>query len=419
MEAIFTLRSAKGLPRRDRDWTINGEADSPPRVRVAHMKAPVSCFQILRITLMMLMGLAVSEALGQGPVITSFQGNGRITWTNTVNTKATYRLEWASRASGPWHSFTYQPINTIDAHEKTAFEAEVPMFYRVVMTTNEPPPGMAWIDAGEFVMGDTAGRGNAGELPVHTNFISGFWIEEMEVTGVKWAEVFNWAITNGYTFSPFTEAGETNNNPAQLVSWAEAVLWCNARSQKEGFAPCYFSDDTRSTLFTNFSGSDWVFANASVDWTANGYRLPTEAEWEKAARGGRQGRLFPWGDTIQHARASYFATNSYSYDTSPTSGRHPAFGEGPSPAGSFAANGYGLHDMAGNVWEWCWDRYAAYSVSNQTDPRGPKTGDPGDNRVLRGGSYYGTAFDQRCAVRKEEFPGVAYSDFGFRCVRGR
>jgi formylglycine-generating enzyme required for sulfatase activity len=389
------------------------------RVYESHVKTPgsLSLLQILPLTLLLLMGWPVSKSVGQAPVITSFPGNGRVTWTNTVNAKATYRMEWSSRAGGPWHSFTHQPIHTIDAHEQTSFEAEVPMFYRVVMTTNEPPAGMVWIDAGEFVMGDTAGAGNADELPVHTNFISGFWIEEMEVSGAKWAEVFNWAIMNGYTFSPFTEAGATNQEPAQLVSWVEAILWCNARSQKEGLAPCYYSDDTRGTLFTNFTSGDWIFANASVDWSANGYRLPTEAEWEKAARGGRQGRLFPWGDAIQHARANYYATNSHAYDTSPTSGPHPAFGGGSSPVGSFAANGYSLHDMAGNVWEWCWDRHAAYSGDNQTDPRGPKTGGAVEDRVLRGGSYSETAFHQRCAVRKGEFVGVAYSDYGFRCVR--
>jgi formylglycine-generating enzyme required for sulfatase activity len=268
-------------------------------------------------------------------------------------------------------------------------------------------------------MGDTVGFGELDELPVHTNFISGFWIEEMEVTGAKWGDVYSWALTNGYTFFPFTDAGETNSKPVQLVSWVEAVLWCNARSQKEGLSPCYFSDATRSGPFTNFTASDWIFANASVDWTANGYRLPTEAEWEKAARGGRQGRLFPWGDSIQHARANYYATNSFSYDTSPTMGRHPAFDGGSSPTGGFAANGYGLHDVSGNVWEWCWDRYGPYPGDNQSDPRGSQTGSETDNRVLRGGSYSTTAFNLRCSVRKQEFPGVAYSDFGFRCVRAR
>ena len=372
------------------------------------------------MALTLLMGIAATRGMGQSPMITSFQGNGRISWTNTVNTNAIYRMEWASQAGGPWHSFTYQPINTIDAHTQTCFEAEVPMFYRVAMITNEPPFGMVWIDGGEFVMGDACGAGSADELPVHTNFISGFWMDEMEVTGARWAGVFNWAITNGYAFLPYAEAGPTNTRPAQLLTWMDCVLWCNASSQKDGLEPCYYTDETRSTVFTNFMESDWVFLNASVDWTANGYRLPTEAEWEKAARGGRQGRMFPWGkDTIQHARATYFATNSFPYDTSPTWGLNPYFGDEPAPAGSFPANGYGLHDMAGNVWEWCWDRFTPYPATGQSDPRGPDTGNPSDDRVLRSGSYSENAFNVRCAVRKKDSIGVAYYDFGFRCVRGR
>ncbi len=376
--------------------------------------------RMMLLALALLDGATVIQCMGQQPLITAIQGNGKITWTNTVNTSAVYRVEWAANADGPWHSFTYQPLQTIDAHAQTAFEAEVPMFYRVVMLTNEPPPGMVWIDGGSLVMGDTCGAGSTNELPVHTNFISGFWIDEMEVTCAQWAEVFQWAITNGYTFLPYAEVGPTNQQPAQLVTWADGILWCNARSQKEGLAPCYYSDGTRVAVFTNYMGSDWVFGNDAVDWSANGYRLPTEAEWEKAARGGRQGRRFPWGgDTIQHARATYFATNSFAYDTSSTWGLHPYFGDEPAPVGCFPANGYGLHDMAGNVWEWCWDRYAAYPAVGQSDPRGPATGDPSDDRVLRGGSYYENAFNARCTVRKTDSIGVAYSDYGLRCVRGR
>jgi formylglycine-generating enzyme required for sulfatase activity len=131
--------------------------------------------------------------------------------------------------------------------------------------------------------------------------------------------------------------------------------------------------------------------------------------------------LFPWGgDTISHSQANYYSMNSYSYDISPTRDFHPAYtNEGTpytSPMGSFPANGYGLHDMAGNVWEWCWDWYGDYSATYQTDPRGPTSG---SFRVWRGGSWNNSAHEARCANRFYEdwWPSFEQSDKGFRCVR--
>ncbi len=358
-------------------------------------------------------GIIPMQAMGQVPVITAFQGNGLVTWTNVVNTNAIYRMEWASQAGGPWHSFTYQPMNTMDAHDSTSFEAEVPMFYRVVMVTNEPPQGMVWIDGGEVELGQVGVA-----VPVHTNFVSGFWMDEMEVTKAQWAEVYAWAITNDYIFLS-AGAGKASNHPVQMVSWYDSVKWCNARSEMAGLTPCYYTDPAYSTLYkTNYYYSDVM--NSWVNWSANGYRLPTEAEWEKAARGGRQRKLFPWGgDTIQHARANYNATNSHAYDTSPTQGYHPAYNDEvppyTSPVGSFPANGYGLHDMAGNVQEWCWDWDGSYSAASETNSRGPAVG---ASRVLRGGVWGSSAVYARCAHRFSAAAASEFNSMGFRCVRG-
>ncbi|MBU1909359.1 MAG: formylglycine-generating enzyme family protein, partial [Verrucomicrobia bacterium] len=256
----------------------------------------------IAVGVMVLLGLQATRSIGQSPVITSFEGNGVLSWTNYANSNAIYRVEWASQVSGPWRRFTYQPINTIDAHSETTFTVQVPMFYRVVLFTNEPPQGMVWIDGGEFVMGAIDGFGSSDELPVHTNFISGFWMDEMEVTKAKWSEVYNWAVTNGYGLS--AGSGKASNHPVHSVNWYACVKWCNARSQKEGLTPCYYTDTAQTGVYKagNISiSNDWV------KWSTNGYRLPTEAEWEKAARGGRQRRRFPWGgDTIQHVRANYY-----------------------------------------------------------------------------------------------------------------
>ncbi len=280
---------------------------------------------------------------------------------------------------------------------------------------------MVLIPAGDFVMGALTNLGHEGyadEIPQHTVYVGAFYMDRYEVTSNLWAEVYTWATSKGYAFAN-SGLGKEGDHPVHTVNWYDAIAWCNARSQRDGFTPCYTNTD--GTVYTDAASGSFA---GGCDWAASGYRLPTEAEWEKAARGGVANRRFPWNDvnTIQHARGNYNAFASYSYDTSPTRNYHPSYDTGDvpytSPVGSFSPNGYGLYDMAGNVSEWCWDWYQNnyYASSPASDPRGPAV--TLSFRVLRGGGWYADAAHSRCAYRYYLYPDNAWSYSGFRCARG-
>jgi len=337
--------------------------------------------------------------------------------------------------------------------------------------TTDPcvPDDMAYIPDGEFEMGDHFDpEGGLNELPVHAVLVDALFMSKYEITNQQYCDYLNDANSlglievrsgvvyaspggtdpycdthsydadsqidySGGVFSVRTKGAsnrDMSDDPMVEVSWYGAVAYCNWRSGEEGKESCY-------------NLSTW-----ECDFSKSGYRLATEAEWEYAARGGLSGKRFPWNDlNITHSQANYYADPcSYSYDVSPTEGHHPLWYDDEiepypytSPVGFFdgtmkykadynwpgsatsyqttsGANGYGLYDMTGNVWEWCNDWYGSnyYDVSPFDNPQGPANG---SNRILRGGGWYSfVVYYCRVAYRNYIIPANRNDSLGFRIV---
>jgi len=228
---------------------------------------------------------------------------------------------------------------------------------------------MVLIPAGSFQMGDHFNEGSVPERPVHAVTLDQFYMDATEVTVGQFREFVN---QSGYQWGD------------------EWTTWNDVAKRSPG-------DEYPMVSVT------WNDAMAYAKWA--GKRLPTEAEWEYAARGGVAGKRYPWGDEISHDDANYFGTGGKDQWDSQTA-----------PVGSFEANGYGLYDMAGNAWESCQDWYGKdyYNNSPTKNPPGPATG---EYRVLRGGSWYDSTDTLRVAFRVTYYGPDDRGDYvGFRCV---
>jgi formylglycine-generating enzyme required for sulfatase activity len=270
---------------------------------------------------------------------------------------------------------------------------------------------MVFIPAGAFIMGDGFSEGSTNEVPTHVVFVSAFCIETNLVSKGLWDQVYLWGKNQNYKFSN-AGAAKGHDHPVNKVSWFDAVKWCNARSEKEGKPVAYFMDAGLTKPYRE--GQAVPFVN----WVG-GYRLPSEAEWEKAARGGLGGKRFAWGDTISHSQANYYSATTYDYDVCPSRGYHNSYTDGAvpytSPVGAFPPNGFGLFDVSGDLRQWCWDCFKPtyYASSPQTDPKGPESAAA---RVVRGGAWFMNAAGCRVSCRASSDPAGFGTGIGLRCA---
>lgn len=294
-----------------------------------------------------------------------------------------------------------------------------------------PTTGMVAIPAGEFEMGDHFGEEPAA-MPVHTVYVDAFHMDIYELTNQKYADALNWALSQGLIdvidgdvhkagdptitycqtrasthWSRITWDGvafgvepDKESHPALKVSWYGAAAYSNWRSIHFDLTPSYDIDT-------------W-----ECDYEASGYRLASEAEWEKASRGGLHDpyRRYPWGDMFNGSVANYWGSGDpYETGIRPLTSPVGYFNGDQSPAGVDMANGYGLYDVGGNGWEWCndWWEIGYYLISPYDNPTGPSSG---LERALRGGSWARYAGFLQCSARDHHAPDYLGTSGAIRLV---
>ena len=238
---------------------------------------------------------------------------------------------------------------------------------------------MILVQGGSYIMGDATYA-----TPQHSVTLSSFYISKTEVTQGQYKAVV------GTTPSNFINAGDYN--PVEQVNWYDCISYCNKLSRLKGKTPCY-------SINGNTNPSNWKVGTIVCDYTVKGYRLPTEAEWEFAARGGTKSVGYTYSGSNTANDVSWYSTNS-------SNTTHAV--------NTKTVNELGLSDMSGNVWEWCWDWNALYNSSSQTNPSGASNG---TYKVIRGGSYYENLYHCLPGYRTSYAPATGCFNLGFRLVQ--
>jgi formylglycine-generating enzyme required for sulfatase activity len=262
------------------------------------------------------------------------------------------------------------------------------------------PDGFKYIPGGTFMMGspsDEVDREDR-EIP-HKVTVSPFYMGMYQVTHKEWYEIMGKGSNKKDEF-------KGDDLPVEGMSWYGAVEYCNKLSIEEGLTPAY-TIDRHQWDKNNTSQHDSLHWLVAWDQSANGYRLPTEAEWEYACRAGTTTPFYT-GDNITTNHANY--NGNYPYNNGPSG----EYRKKPWPVGCGVSNKFGLYDMHGNAWEWCWDWYGDYSADSQIDPTGAVSG---AYRVVRGGSWLSLGKNLRSARRDYDIPSDSEYDLGFRVAR--
>jgi len=264
-----------------------------------------------------------------------------------------------------------------------------------------------------FSMGQS---GISGATPVRTvKLTQGFYMSKYQITQKQWEDVMGTTIDDQEATTSWGLYGKGVNHPMYYVNWYEAIVFCNKLSIEEGFSPAYEIQKESDTTVWSTNPADWdaVPTSSNSRWNAvrivassTGYRLPTEAQWEYACRAGATGDYGLSEDKVNEINST--TLGNYAWYSDNSDGKtHAVRGKKP--------NAWGLYDMHGNVWEWCWDWHGTYVDSPPNE--NPLGASSGSLRVVRGGSWYDSAVYLRSAIRSYVFPYGRDNDFGFRLVR--
>ena len=356
--------------------------------------------------------LPVIISLMSNPTYVGFGGTSVLTCTATDNdTGDELTYSWSSSGgiitgTSPSETWTAPDVKGDYTITCSVSDGTYLVEADIMITVYETIDGMVFIKGGSFEMGDHLNEGDPSELPLHAVLINDFYIGKYEVTQAEWTNMMGSNPSNSY--------GVGDNYPVYYVNWYDVIKYCNLRSLEEELTPCY-------TINGSPDPSDWGSVPVAQDpawdavicnWSANGYRLPTEAEWEYAARGGIH--------SVDNYNYSYCGSNIldevgwYMYNADNTT----------HPVGTKPPNQLGLYDMSGNVRESCWD-WLDFPVTNDyyqicsdqgtvIDPSGQTTG---IHRSFRSGNFWNWGGGCRVACRGGDYPYHPEQYRGFRISR--